>query len=96
VQPADDAAKADVDPNAAVEKAEAAKARGNAAFAARDFAGAVTHYSLALRLHPTNHVLWSNRSAAHCAVRGPPPFLPPESPQFPPHCPLWVRVRVRV
>lgn len=53
----------------AVEKAEAAKARGNAAFDARDFASAVKHYSMAIRLHPTNHILWSNRSAAHCAVR---------------------------
>jgi hypothetical protein len=55
--------------DSAVEKAEAAKARGNAAFAAKEFASAVKHYSMAIRLHPDSHVLWSNRSAAHCAVR---------------------------
>nr|CAA56165.1 stress inducible protein [Glycine max] len=49
--------------------AEEAKAKGNAAFSAGDFAAAVRHFSDAIALSPSNHVLYSNRSAA---------TLPPE------------------
>ena len=46
-------------------QAEAAKAEGNAAFAAGRNAEAVEAYSRAIELDPDNHVLWSNRSAAY-------------------------------
>ncbi|KAF2299007.1 hypothetical protein GH714_029709 [Hevea brasiliensis] len=44
--------------------AEEAKAKGNAAFSAGDYAGAVRHFTDAISLAPSNHVLYSNRSAA--------------------------------
>jgi tetratricopeptide (TPR) repeat protein len=48
--------------------AEAAKARGNVAFAAGQFSRAVMAYSIALRFDRGNAVLLSNRSAAHAAA----------------------------
>lgn len=48
--------------------AEEAKAKGNAAFAAGDFNGAVSHFTDAIALSPTNHVLYSNRSAAYASL----------------------------
>ena len=48
--------------------ADAAKARGNAAFAAGQYARAITAYSMALRLDRGNAVLLSNRSAARAAA----------------------------
>ncbi|XP_061980438.1 hsp70-Hsp90 organizing protein 3-like [Populus nigra] len=48
--------------------AEEAKSRGNAAFSARDYATAVEHFTDAIALSPTNHVLYSNRSAAHASL----------------------------
>ena len=47
--------------------AEVAKERGNAAFKARDFVKAAHQYSMAIRLDPGNHVLFSNRSAAYAS-----------------------------
>jgi len=47
------------------DKVEALKAEGNAALSAGKFEDAVKLYSEAIELDPTNHVLWSNRSAAH-------------------------------
>lgn len=44
---------------------EKAKERGNACFKAKDFDGAVEAYGEALRHAPTNHLLFSNRAAAH-------------------------------
>jgi len=44
---------------------DTAKAAADAAFRAGDYATAVTHYSAALSLDPTNGTLLSNRSAAH-------------------------------
>ena len=56
-------------PSAALKaKAEAAKARGNAAFKAGDHTRAATQYSMAIRLCPNEAVYWSNRSGAHCAL----------------------------
>ncbi|KAG5097593.1 hypothetical protein JHK82_047447 [Glycine max] len=49
--------------------AEEAKAKGNAAFSAGDFAAAVRHFSDAIALSPSNHVLYSNRSAAHASLQ---------------------------
>ncbi|KAJ6933431.1 hsp70-Hsp90 organizing protein 3-like [Populus alba x Populus x berolinensis] len=48
--------------------AEEAKSRGNAAFSAGDYATAVEHFTDAIALSPTNHVLYSNRSAAHASL----------------------------
>jgi stress-induced-phosphoprotein 1 len=48
--------------------AEEAKAKGNAAFSAGDFNGAVSHFTDAIALSPTNHVLYSNRSAAYASL----------------------------
>ncbi|KAJ6695622.1 HSP70-HSP90 ORGANIZING PROTEIN 3 [Salix koriyanagi] len=47
---------------------EEAKSRGNAAFSAGDYAAAVEHFTDAIALSPTNHVLYSNRSAAHASL----------------------------
>ncbi|XP_062074082.1 hsp70-Hsp90 organizing protein 3 [Humulus lupulus] len=48
--------------------AEEAKAKGNAAFSSGDFSSAITHFSDAISLAPTNHVLYSNRSAAYASL----------------------------
>lgn len=48
--------------------AEEAKARGNAAFSSGDYSAAVRHFTDAIVLTPTNHVLYSNRSAAHASL----------------------------
>eukprot|EP00887_Chlorella_sp_A99_P005251 scaffold1.g5251.t1 len=44
--------------------ADELKAKGNAAFAAGDFPGAVEAFTAAIAAAPDNHVLYSNRSAA--------------------------------
>jgi len=49
--------------------ADEAKAKGNAAFSAGDYATAIRHFSDAIALSPTNHVLYSNRSAAHASLQ---------------------------
>ncbi|KAH0973850.1 hypothetical protein GBA52_015749 [Prunus armeniaca] len=48
--------------------ADEAKAKGNAAFSSGDFNAAVTHFTEAINLAPTNHVLYSNRSAAYASL----------------------------
>ncbi|EFH66185.1 predicted protein [Arabidopsis lyrata subsp. lyrata] len=45
-----------------------AEAKGNAAFSSGDFTTAITHFTEAITLAPTNHVLFSNRSAAHASL----------------------------
>ncbi|KAG2260745.1 hypothetical protein Bca4012_008931 [Brassica carinata] len=45
-----------------------AKAQGNAAFSSGDYTSAVLHYNYAISLSPTNHLLFSNRSAAHASL----------------------------
>ncbi|KAL2348132.1 hypothetical protein Fmac_002132 [Flemingia macrophylla] len=49
--------------------ADEAKAKGNAAFSSGDYAAAIRHFSDAIALSPTNHVLYSNRSAAHASLQ---------------------------
>lgn len=49
--------------------ADEAKAKGNAAFAAGEFSDAIRHFSDAINLSPTNHVLYSNRSAAYASLK---------------------------
>ena len=44
--------------------ADALKDQGNKAFAAKDYDKAIDLFSQAIAIDPTNHVLWSNRSAA--------------------------------
>lgn len=48
--------------------AEEAKAKGNAAFSAGRFDEAVRHFTAAIDLAPSNHVLYSNRSAAYASL----------------------------
>ncbi|PKU79113.1 Heat shock protein STI [Dendrobium catenatum] len=48
--------------------ADEAKAKGNAAFSAGRFEEAIRYFSEAIDLAPTNHVLYSNRSAAYASL----------------------------
>jgi stress-induced-phosphoprotein 1 len=50
------------------DKALEAKNKGNAAFSAKDFPTAVTHFTEAIQYDPTNHVLFSNRSASYASM----------------------------
>jgi stress-induced-phosphoprotein 1 len=49
--------------------ADALKAEGNKAFAAKDYDRAIDLFSQGLDLDQTNFVLWSNRSAAKAGKR---------------------------
>ncbi|CAI0476853.1 unnamed protein product [Linum tenue] len=49
--------------------ADEAKAKGNAAFSSGDYTTAIKHFSDAIALAPTNHVLYSNRSAAYASLQ---------------------------
>lgn len=49
--------------------ADKLKAEGNAAFAAKDFQKAIDLFSQAIEIDPTNHVLYSNRSACHASLK---------------------------
>ena len=59
-----DADEADTSPTARSKLADAAKARGNTAFAAKEYGRATAAYTVALRFDRGNAVLLSNRSAA--------------------------------
>ncbi|KAK2756934.1 Hsp90 cochaperone [Arachnomyces sp. PD_36] len=49
--------------------ADALKAEGNKAFAAKDFNLAVEKFSQAIEIEPGNHVLYSNRSGAYASLK---------------------------
>ncbi|GFZ06973.1 stress-inducible protein [Actinidia rufa] len=49
--------------------ADEAKAKGNASFTAGNYTDAIHHFTEAISLAPDNHVLYSNRSAAHASLR---------------------------
>ena len=49
--------------------ADALKAEGNKAFAAKDYDHAIDLFSKALDLDQSNFVIWSNRSAAKAGKR---------------------------
>lgn len=49
--------------------ADALKAEGNKAFAAKDFITAADKFSQAIELDPSNHVLYSNRSGAYASLK---------------------------
>ncbi|KAA8522270.1 hypothetical protein F0562_012943 [Nyssa sinensis] len=49
--------------------ADEAKANGNAAFAAGNYTEAIRHFTEAIKLAPSNHVLYSNRSAAYASLQ---------------------------
>jgi len=48
---------------------EAYKALGNDAFASKDFAKAIEHYTKAIQLDSKNHVFFSNRSASYAGLK---------------------------
>ncbi|KAI3828881.1 hypothetical protein L1987_02992 [Smallanthus sonchifolius] len=48
--------------------ADEAKAKGNAAFSGGNYTDAIRHFTDAINLAPTNHVLYSNRSAAYASL----------------------------
>ena len=50
-------------------QANALKDRGNKAFAAKDYDSAIGFFTQAIALDPQNHVLYSNRSAAHAGKK---------------------------
>jgi len=48
---------------------EELKAKGNAAFSAGKFEEAVEHFTAAITIDPSNHVLYSNRSGAYASLQ---------------------------
>ncbi len=44
------------------------QAKGNAAFSAGNYEEAIQHFTAAIEKDPSNHVLYSNRSASHVRV----------------------------
>ncbi|KAK5094633.1 Hsp90 cochaperone [Lithohypha guttulata] len=49
--------------------ADALKAEGNKAFAAKDFTTAIDKFTQAIELDPSNHVLYSNRSGSYASLK---------------------------
>ena len=68
VLPCAEADEADASPTAGSKLADTAKARGNAAFASKEYGRATAAYTVALRFDRGNAVLLSNRSAALAAL----------------------------
>ncbi|PJF16756.1 hypothetical protein PSACC_03451 [Paramicrosporidium saccamoebae] len=51
------------------EQVEQLKVAGNTAFSAGKYAESIEQFSAALDMDPTNHILWSNRSASYASLR---------------------------
>eukprot|EP01133_Synstelium_polycarpum_P015856 gene15856-18842_t len=51
------------------QKALEAKTKGNAAFSAKKYEEAVGHFTEAISLDPSNHILYSNRSACYASLK---------------------------
>jgi tetratricopeptide (TPR) repeat protein len=51
-----------------VQSAEELKAKGNAAFSAKNFEEAIEHFTNAIELDSSNHVFYSNRSASYASL----------------------------
>ncbi|PNH03569.1 Heat shock protein STI [Tetrabaena socialis] len=49
--------------------ADELKAKGNAAFSSGNFEEAITYFTQAIEVDPSNHVLYSNRSASHASLK---------------------------
>ncbi|KAJ3040339.1 Hsp90 cochaperone [Rhizophlyctis rosea] len=49
--------------------ADSYKAEGNKAFSAGNFPEAITHFTKGIELDPSNHVLYSNRSACYASLK---------------------------
>jgi len=49
-------------------QAQEAKAKGNAAFVAKDYAEAIKHFTEAITHDPSDHVFYSNRSACYASL----------------------------
>ena len=60
---------------ASKELAQAAKAKGNAAFSAGQYDAAVTHFTEAIQHDPTDAIFFSNRSGAYASLNQPQPAL---------------------
>jgi len=50
------------------EKAQAAKAKGNAEFSAKNYKAAIKHFTEAIGFDPSDHVFYSNRSACYAST----------------------------
>jgi len=55
--------------------ADELKAKGNAAFSAKNYDEAIDFFSQGIAIDPNNHVLFSNRSACHAGNKV---IIPPE------------------
>lgn len=49
-------------------KGDRAQAKGNAAFASGNYSEAIEHFSEGIKVDASNHVLYSNRSAAQVTL----------------------------
>ena len=48
---------------------EELKSKGNQAFSSGDYAQAIAYFTDAISIDPSNHILYSNRSASYASLR---------------------------